>query len=75
MVVVDRFSKIAHFVQCHKIDDGSYIVELHFKDIIRLHGVPKSTICGRDSKFLSHIYRHLWEVLGTKLLFSTTYHP
>ena len=41
MVVIDRFSKTAHFIPCHITDEASYITDLYFKDIIRLHGVPK----------------------------------
>jgi len=37
MVVMDRFSKMAHFVPCHKTNDASYFAELSFKDISRLH--------------------------------------
>ncbi|WVZ70642.1 hypothetical protein U9M48_019290 [Paspalum notatum var. saurae] len=64
-VVVDRFSKMAHFIPCHKTDDASNVAELFFREIIRLHGIP-NTIVSRSS---------LWNKLGTKLLFSTTCHP
>jgi len=75
MVVVDRFFKIAYFIPCHKTDDASYIAELYFKEIIRLHGVPKSVVFDRDSNFLSHFWRSLWKLLGIKLSFSIAYHP
>jgi hypothetical protein len=53
-VVVGRFSKMAHFIPCHKTDDTSHSVDLFFKEIIRLYGVPKIIVFYCNTKFLSH---------------------
>jgi hypothetical protein len=74
-IVVDRFSKIAHFIPCKKTNGATHIENLFFKEVVRLHGFPKSIVSDRDTKFVGHFWRTLRKKLGTELSFSLAYYP
>ncbi|KAK9158218.1 hypothetical protein Scep_004792 [Stephania cephalantha] len=74
-VMVDRFSKMAHFITCKKIVDAIHIALLFFKEIVRLHGVPRFVISNHNIKFVSHFWRILCKKFDTKLQFSSAYPP
>ena len=74
-VVVDRLTKLAHFLPVRTDYALDKLVELYIREIVRLHGIPISIISDRDLRFTSRFWRKLQEALGTRLNFSTTYHP
>jgi hypothetical protein len=65
-VVVDHFSKMVHFIPCHKTDNTTYIADLFFPNIVRLHGMPKTTVLDHDAKF----FGHFWELCGINWVLS-----
>jgi hypothetical protein len=74
-LLVDRFSKMAHFIPCQKTNGATHITNLFFKEVIRLHGLPRSIVSDQDTKLVGHFWRNLWKKLGTNLSFSSSYHP
>lgn len=65
---------MAHFIPCSKTSDASR-ARIFFDEVVRLHGVPKITVSHSDVKFTSYFWKTLWIIMGTKLKFSSAYHP
>jgi hypothetical protein len=59
MVVVNRFFKMSHFIACHKTNDAVNIIDLFFKEAVRLHRVPKIIVYDRNAQFLSRFWKTL----------------
>jgi len=74
-VIVDRLTKSAHFLPIRMTLNIDQLAQLYVKEIVRLHGVPTSIVSDRDPRFISRFWKSLHVAMGTKLNFSTTYHP
>ncbi|KAM1056879.1 hypothetical protein EV1_029965 [Malus domestica] len=74
-VIVDRLTKSAHFIAVEKTYTLERLARLFLDVIIKLHGVPVSIISDHDPRFTSRFWGSLHKAMGTKLSFSTAFHP
>ncbi|GJR30006.1 putative nucleotidyltransferase, ribonuclease H [Tanacetum coccineum] len=74
-VVVDRLTKSAHFLPIRKDYPVSKLAEMFQQEIVRLHGTPSAIVSDRDPRFTSRFWKGLQKAWGTRLKFSTAFHP
>jgi hypothetical protein len=74
-VIVDRLTKVAHFILVKTTYKGSQLAMLYMSRIVCLHGVPKKIVSDRGAQFTSRFWKNLHENMDTKLNFSSAYHP
>jgi hypothetical protein len=74
-VVVDRLTKVAHFIPVKTTYTSAKLAKIYMSKIVCSHGVPKGIVSDRGTQFTSHFWRKLHESLGTRLEFSTAFHP
>ena len=75
MVVIDRVSKMAHFVSTRDTATAQEIGRLYFDKVMKHHGMQKNIILDRDPKFTSRFWRAFWKKLDTELKMSTAFRP
>ncbi|WVZ64272.1 hypothetical protein U9M48_013820 [Paspalum notatum var. saurae] len=74
-VIIDRFTKSAHFLPAKTVYRANTYAELYIAKIVSLHGVPRTITSDRGSVFVSRFWEQLQNALGTKLIHSSAYHP
>ncbi|CAN6542625.1 unnamed protein product [Malus baccata var. baccata] len=74
-VVIDRLTKSAHFIPVREKYSLNKLAQLFISKVVKYHGVPVNIISDRDPRFTSKFWTAFQEALGTRLLYSTAYHP
>ena len=74
-VIVDRLSKYSHFIPLKHPFNAQGLARLFVKEVIRLHGIPKSIVSDRGKTFMGHFWQEIHKLQGTKLNFTSAYHP
>jgi hypothetical protein len=75
LVVVDKLSKYAHFILVVHPYTATKIAQIFIANIFKLHGMPSFIVSDRDPLFTSLFWKELFKLHGTKLKFSSPYHP
>jgi len=75
MVVVDRFTKMAHFVGLPTNATAKDVANVFLREVWKLHGLPTEIISDMDAKFSGEFWESLCKLLGIKRKMSTAYHP
>lgn len=75
MVVVDRLTKYAHFAPLPPHFNALRVANLFIETVLKHHGFPKTLVSDRDSVFLNDVWEDMLRLSGTKLHFTTAYHP
>jgi hypothetical protein len=73
--VVNKLTKFSHFYAIPTEYSVVQVAELFFREVFRLHGLPKNIVSDRDSRFIGTFWRELFWLVGTELTPSTSYHP
>jgi hypothetical protein len=74
-VIVDRLTKIAHFLPVKTDHLVAIYAQLYIACILSLHGIPKTIVSDRGTQSVSKFWSEMHKSLGTKLLHSSAYHP
>jgi transposase InsO family protein len=75
LIVTDRFSKLVHIIPTVRTVTAEQTADLLLMNVVRLHGLPKSLVSDRDTRFTSSLWQRLWQAFGTRLKMTTAHRP
>lgn len=75
MVIVDKFSKYAHFLPLHHPFNAQKVAQVFIDSVYRLHGMPTHIISNRDPVFTSVFWQELFRLAQVELCLSSAHHP
>ena len=74
-VVVDRLTKMAHFIPCKKTSSSEDTTRFFLDNVYRYHGLPDDIVSDRGTQFVSKFWRSLFEILKVDIKLSSAFHP
>jgi hypothetical protein len=74
-VIVDRLTKVAHFLPVKANYSVRPLAELYLYNILKLHGAPRSIVSNRGPQFTAQFWNSLHASMGTELNYNTAFHP
>ena len=74
-MIVDKATRMVHLAPCSKSINATDTGKLLWNTVVKLHSIPRVIYSDRGSQFISGSWRELWRLTGTRLAYSTAYHP
>ena len=75
LTIVDKATRMVHLVPCRKNITAVATAQLLWKNVVKLHGVPRAIYSDRGPQFTANSWQELWRLTGTNLKYSSAYHP
>ena len=75
LVTVDKATRMVHLAPCRKNITATGTAQLLWNTVIRYHGIPRVIYSDRGAQFTAKSWKELWRITGTRLGFSSAYHP
>ena len=75
LVTVDKATRMVHLAPCKKNITATGTAQLLWNTVIRYHGLPRAIFSDRGPQFTARAWQELWKLTGTKLGYSSAYHP